>query len=171
MAYNPNIHHRRSIRLSGYDYSQSGAYFITICCDKSTCRFGEIVRAGFTPVPNDVVTEIILNEFGKIAYQQWEKLPERFTNMELDVFQIMPNHMHGIIRLADTVWATLAVAHNNAVAQNDMVAGNDMVADETRAGQALPHRKQKPLGTLLVHINHWWEMIVWKYSQKNILMK
>ena len=52
--------------------------------------FGEIV--------ND---EMVLNEFGNIAYQQWHKLPERFTNMELDVFQVMPNHIHGIIALND----------------------------------------------------------------------
>ena len=49
MAYNSQIHHRRSIRLKGYDYSQAGLYFITICCQDRACRFGEIVGAGFTP--------------------------------------------------------------------------------------------------------------------------
>src|ERR1035437_8881183 len=104
MGYNPNIHHRKSIRLKGYDYSQAGLYFITICVQDRKCLFGKI--------END---EMILNDAGKIADEQWGKLPERFTNMELDVFQIMPNHMHGIILLND-VGATLAVAHdNNAV--------------------------------------------------------
>ncbi len=93
MKYDPNIHHRRSIRLKGYDYSQAGAYFITICCDDRICRFGEIVGAGFTPA------QMQLNEYGQIAYDEWAKLPERFTNFELDVFQIMPNHIHGIIVL------------------------------------------------------------------------
>lgn len=90
MAYNPKIHHRRSIRLKGYDYSQAGLYFVTICCEKMMCRFGE-VKSG----------EMVLNEYGEIAYTQWLKLAERFGNFELDVFQIMPNHMHGIIVLND----------------------------------------------------------------------
>src|SRR5665647_890283 len=86
MKYNPQIHHRRSIRLKGYDYSQAGAYFITICCQDRECRFGKI--------END---EMILNEYGTIAYNEWNKLSDRLSNFELDVFQIMPNHMHGII--------------------------------------------------------------------------
>lgn len=89
--YNQNIHHRRSIRLKGYDYSQAGLYFITICCQDRICRFGKI--------ENGIM---ILNEFGEIAYNEWIKLSERFKNMELDVFQIMPNHIHGIIALNDT---------------------------------------------------------------------
>ena len=97
--YNPHIHHRKSIRLKGYDYSQAGLYFITICCQDRICRFGQ--------VEND---EMILNEYGQIAYDEWVKLSERFPNFELDVFQIMPNHIHGIITL---VGATLAVAQND----------------------------------------------------------
>ena len=116
MAYNPNIHHRRSIRLKGYDYSQAGAYFITICCKDRKCRFGKIVVGA---------SVMELNECGQIAYDEWLKLSERFSNFELDVFQIMPNHMHGIIVLNDIVGATLAVVQNavvqNAVAQNAVV--------------------------------------------------
>ena len=82
---------RRSIRLKGYDYSQAGLYFITICVQDRKCLFGKIGNG-----------EMILNEYGIVAHQQWQQLPERFTNMELDVFQIMPNHMHGIIMLTDT---------------------------------------------------------------------
>ena len=88
MPYNPQIHHRRSIRLKGYDYSQDGLYFITICCHKMAHFFGEIKNG-----------EMILNEYGQVAFDEWVKLPERFPNFELDVFQIMPNHMHGIIAL------------------------------------------------------------------------
>jgi REP element-mobilizing transposase RayT len=101
--YNPNIHHRRSIRLKGYDYSQAGLYFITICCQDRICRFGKIENG-----------EMILNQFGQIAYNEWTKLVERFPNMELDVFQIMPNHIHGIILLNDTtVGAGFTPALNN----------------------------------------------------------
>jgi putative transposase len=86
--FNPAIHHRRSIRLKGYDYSQNGLYFITICCQNRICRFGHIENK-----------KMILNEYGEIAYNEWGKLAERFPNFELNVFQIMPNHMHGIIVL------------------------------------------------------------------------
>ncbi|HZJ35879.1 MAG TPA: transposase [Gillisia sp.] len=112
--YNPNIHHRRSIRLKGYDYSQAGLYFITICCQDRECRFGKI--------END---EMILNELGNIAYVEWMKLAERFSNFELDVFQIMPNHMHGIIALKNPVGAGFTPAQNDTNAPNDL-APNDI---------------------------------------------
>lgn len=96
---------RRSIRLKGYDYSQAGLYFITICCQDRICRFGHIENK-----------KMIMNEFGQIAFNEWLKLTDRFPNFELDVFQIMPNHMHGIIAL---VGATLAVDQINPDSQND----------------------------------------------------
>lgn len=86
--YNPFFHHRRSIRLKDYDYSKAGCYFITICCFDKICRFGAINHG-----------KMKLNEFGKIAYKQWELLPDRFSGMQQDVFQIMPNHLHAIIVL------------------------------------------------------------------------
>ena len=88
MGYDPNIHHRRSIRLKGYDYSQAGLYFITINIQHRKCLFGTIERR-----------EMVVNDFGIIASQEWEKLPEQFTNIALDVFQVMPNHIHGILLL------------------------------------------------------------------------
>lgn len=117
---NPQIHHRRSIRLKGYDYAQAGLYFITICCENRICRFGNIENG-----------EMILNEYGKIAHHEWVKLSERFPNFELDAFQIMPNHIHGIIVL-NTVGATLAVAQNDEKTQNDIIAQND--ENDIRAG-------------------------------------
>ena len=77
MKYNPLIHHRRSIRLKGYDYSKAGAYFITICCEDRIHRFGKVSG-----------DEMILNQSGTIAYNEWINLAERFPNFELDVFQI-----------------------------------------------------------------------------------
>ncbi|MDR1679138.1 MAG: transposase [Prevotellaceae bacterium] len=88
--YNPDIHHRRSIRLKGYDYSQAGMYFITICVQNRVCMLGEIING-----------EMQLNEYGRIAHDEWLKLSERYPNALLDVFQIMPNHMHGIIVLME----------------------------------------------------------------------
>lgn len=86
--FNPHIHHRRSIRLKGYDYSQAGLYFITICCQDRICRFGNVVNG-----------EMVLNAYGTVAYNEWVKTSEIRPNVELGEFIIMPNHMHGIIRL------------------------------------------------------------------------
>ncbi len=72
--YNTNIHHRRSIRLKGYDYSRAGLYFITICCHDRICRFGSVENG-----------EMALNEFGAIAHDEWLKLPERFHPVEFDI--------------------------------------------------------------------------------------
>ena len=108
MPYNPKIHHRKSIRLKGYDYSQEGMYYVTICVQNRQCLFGKILGG-----------KMILNEYGEIACGEWEKLPEQHHNVSLDVFQIMPNHMHGIIVLQNVVntekfvGATLAAAQNN----------------------------------------------------------
>jgi REP element-mobilizing transposase RayT len=124
MPYNPKIHHRRSIRLKGYDYSQKGLYFVTICCQDRICRFGKIENR-----------EMILNDLGKIAYDEWIKLPERYPRVLLDVFQIMPNHMHGIIGLDDVVGATLAVAQN-ADAQNSDIPINTVAPIRAGASPA-----------------------------------
>jgi len=86
MIYNPNIHHRRSIRLVGYDYSQSGAYFITICTPNRECIFGEIV---------DRVMNY--NELGNIARSYWQNLARHHPNIAIDEWIVMPNHLHGII--------------------------------------------------------------------------
>ena len=86
--YNPQIHHRRSIRLKGYDYAQAGLYFITICCEGRIHRFGHIKNG-----------EMILNEYGQIAFNEWVKTPQLRPNIELGEFIIMPNHFHGIIQI------------------------------------------------------------------------
>jgi len=88
MAFNPNKHHRRSIRLKGYDYSKEGLYFITICVTNRLEIFGHI--------END---KMILNELGKLAKQEWLNTPIIRENISLGEFQLMPNHMHGIIQI------------------------------------------------------------------------
>src|SRR3989304_5673232 len=90
MKYDPQIHHRRSIRLKGYDYTQAGAYFITICSHQREHVFGEVVNG-----------EMKLSKFGQVAKQQWEKLPKRFQNIELGAFALMPNHEHGVIQIIE----------------------------------------------------------------------
>ena len=88
MTYTPAKHHRRSIRLKGYDYSQPGLYFITLCCQNRICRFGHIENG-----------ETILNELGLVAYNEWLKTAEIRKNVELGEFIVMPNHFHAIVRL------------------------------------------------------------------------
>jgi REP element-mobilizing transposase RayT len=78
MPYDPNKHHRRSIRLKGYDYSQAGAYFVTMCAQHRELLF----------VTDDVIDMI---------QRWWDKLSEKFPGVETDAFVIMPNHAHGII--------------------------------------------------------------------------
>ena len=78
--------HRRSIRLPGYDYSQAGAYFVTICTYNRRPLFGEIHDG-----------EMHLNSPGRMVSAQWLQLPYRFTDLELGEFVIMPNHIHGIL--------------------------------------------------------------------------
>ncbi len=94
MKFNPDKHHRRSIRLKNYDYSQSGAYFITICTQNRKCLLGNIVR-----------DEMMANELGKMAEFTWYDLPNHNKDIMLDAFVVMPNHVHGIIFITDTVGA------------------------------------------------------------------
>jgi REP element-mobilizing transposase RayT len=90
MPYNPNIHHRRSIRMKGYDYSREGLYFVTICVQNRACLFGKITNG-----------EMILNEYGQIVQMVWNELPRHYANIQLDEFIVMPNHIHGIIAITD----------------------------------------------------------------------
>ncbi len=95
MKYNPRIHHRRSMRLSGYDYSQERIYFITINTRNRINFFGEI-RNGI----------MCLNNTGTIAHKYWLEIPDHFPNVRLGNHIIMPDHMHGIIRLFDELHTT-----------------------------------------------------------------
>jgi putative transposase len=92
------LHQRRSIRLQGYDYSQSGAYFITLCTRNSECLFGKIVGANHHSPAFDCNDSVVaLNDAGKVANQCWLEIPDHFPSVALDAFIIMPNHVHGIV--------------------------------------------------------------------------
>jgi REP element-mobilizing transposase RayT len=90
VTYDPSRHHRRSIRLKGYDYSQAGAYFVTILAQDRARVFGEIV--------DDAMQ---LNAAGEMVLAEWDALPSRFPTIELDAFVVMPNHVHGIIVITE----------------------------------------------------------------------
>jgi REP element-mobilizing transposase RayT len=95
MKYDPQKHHRRSIRLPDYDYSQPGAYFITLVTYQRECLFGEI-REG----------EMRLSPKGQIADEHWRLIPEHFLHVELGAYVVMPNHVHGIIIIHENGMAT-----------------------------------------------------------------
>ncbi|MFN3639349.1 MAG: transposase [Flavobacterium sp.] len=86
-----NHPNRKSIRLKGYDYSQEGLYFITICCYQRAHLFGKV------GLDSEGKTIMILNEAGKMAEQCWKEIPNHFPNVIIHEFIIMPNHIHGII--------------------------------------------------------------------------
>lgn len=89
MKFNPDIHHRKSLRLKHYDYRQNGLYFITICCKNRECILGNIVY-----------DTVILTNLGQMVEQCWLKIPEYYPQVKLHHFVIMPNHLHGIIEIA-----------------------------------------------------------------------
>ncbi len=86
MKFDSRQHQRRSIRLQGYDYTQSGAYFVTICIQNRECLFGNIANS-----------EMRLNDTGKMIQTVWDAIPKYYPGIDIDAYQIMPNHIHGII--------------------------------------------------------------------------
>ena len=88
MKYNPSIHHRRTIRLKGYDYSKQGLYFITICSKNYKHVLGEIAGS-----------KLISSRYGKIVQEELLKLPKRFADISINNYVIMPNHIHLIIQM------------------------------------------------------------------------
>ncbi len=81
-------HKRRSIRLVGYDYSQGGCYYFTVCTQDRIHRFGEVADATMR-----------LNAVGHLVVAVWDSLPARFPSLDLDAFVVMPDHLHGILRI------------------------------------------------------------------------
>jgi putative transposase len=121
MKYNPDLHHRRSIRLRSYDYSKAGAYFITICVHNRECLFGDIDG-----------TDMRLNETGKMVAANWDSLTTRFPKVELDAFVVMPNHIHDIIVLTDRNTPSAGnPLHQNPNYRNTPLVGAPLVGAPT----------------------------------------
>lgn len=83
-----SLHHRRSIRLRTYDYRSPGAYYVTLCTERRQCLLGRVVGR-----------EMELIATGHLVNRLWQEMPEHYDGTKLDRFQIMPNHIHGIIML------------------------------------------------------------------------
>jgi REP element-mobilizing transposase RayT len=99
--------HRRSVRLRGYDYSQAGAYFVTVCVHDRECLFGDIEDG-----------HMRLNDCGKIVESEWLKSAELRLEIECGQFVVMPNHFHGIVHIVG--------AYGNTPLNGDTPVSNDM---------------------------------------------
>ena len=92
MAYNPDIHHRRSIRLCDYDYGTAGFYFVTICVHERRALFGTIT---------DGIMH--LNDAGRMVEDEYHRLSDHYPHIKCHEYVIMPNHFHAIIQITDDV--------------------------------------------------------------------
>jgi REP element-mobilizing transposase RayT len=149
---------RRSIRLQGYDYSQAGAYFVTICTRNRECLFGEIVNG-----------DMRLNDAGSVVESVWDGLPGHYAHVELDAMVIMPNHFHGIIVLAPVgvgagnVRAGFKPAPTPAAMRHGL---SEIVrALKTFSSRRINESRQTP-GTKLWQRNYW-EHIIRNESELN----
>lgn len=91
MTFDAFRHHRRSIRLADYDYAANGAYFITICTAGRECILGDVVDGAVT-----------LSALGAIVQDEWQRSASVRSELTLDAFVVMPNHVHGIVMLETT---------------------------------------------------------------------
>jgi hypothetical protein len=123
MKYNPKIHHRRSIRLKGHDYTQPGGYFITICTYRRDEIFGEVISG-----------EMKLSPLGRIVEEEWFRSGEIRKEIQLfeDEFVVMSNHLHGINWITDPVGA-------DGIRPNKGMHPNNAGADGIR-----PNKNTKP---------------------------
>jgi putative transposase len=136
MIYKPEIHHRRSIRLKGYDYSQAGVYFVTICVKDHACLFGTIADG-----------KLQYNDYGQIANEFWLKISEHFSDVKLDEFIIMPNHIHGIITI------------NNCRGEvtspfSEVVAPNSKTKTAQKQGGETPPLQKFTLGQIVAYFKY-----------------
>ena len=114
LGYDSKKHHRKSIRLKGYDYSKAGAYFITICTQNRECILGKIIDQS-----------LVLNDAGMMVEKWWMELNKKYPEIMTDEFVIMPNHFHGIIQIMNPTDSTCAHPNNHIVGADLRVCPND----------------------------------------------
>ena len=129
MAYDPDKHHRRSIRLPQYDYAQPGVYFVTICTHKRECVLGEVVDG-----------VMILNDWGIVADRFWGEVSAHFHGVAVDAHVIMPNHVHANI-----------VIVNDPIRRGE-VASPTLTAGDTQGGETPP--LQPTLGQIVAYYKY-----------------
>lgn len=151
MTYNPTIHRRQSIRLQGYDYSQAGAYFITICTHNRAPLFGEIIDG-----------VMVLNTAGQIVEKYWCAIPEHFPQVTLDEFVVMPNHVHGIITVG---------ANNHLPLHYFPLQSNETPTQSNETPRPLQHGTSRTIGSMVrgfkIGVTRWFRVntdihLVWQ---------
>ena len=90
MSFEREKYHRRSIRLQGYDYTQAGAYFVTVCILDRECLLGEVIDGAMRPGP-----------LGRAVEESWTWLAQQYAYIDLDEWVVMPNHLHAILVIGD----------------------------------------------------------------------
>jgi REP element-mobilizing transposase RayT len=156
--FDPQKHHRRSIRLKGYDYSQAGAYYVTIVAWRRECLFGEVVNKE-TPQGGNVR----LNKVGKIVEWEWLELPKRLPYITLGAHMVMPNHFHGILFIHENVRAT---QRGQTVSQSGSESLQTNATDGI-VGSPLPPRGPKPasLGAIIAQFKSRAAKRIWKFPE------
>ena len=144
-------HHRRSIRLKGFDYSSAGAYYVTIVAWHREFIFGEIVNK-----------EMYLNKVGKIVEWEWLELPKRLSYVSLGAHMVMPNHFHGILFIHENVGATCQGRSMSQPKEKPLQA----MIPEGIDGSSLP-RGSKPasLGAILAQFKSRVTKRIWKIPE------
>ena len=130
MPYDPEKHHRRSVRIKGYDYTQPGVYYITICTKERQCIFGEVIDG-----------QMRLNFLGDIAHTCWLAIPNHFASFQLDTFVIMPDHVHGL----------LAIVDNTPVTKQRPILTREQFGQPVRGSIPTAIRSYKGAVTRLIH--------------------
>ena len=148
--FDPEKHHRRSIRLPNYDYSQPGAYFVTIVTWHRECLFGEVV--------NGVMK---LSKNGEIVQWEWKALPQRFRYIELGAYVVMPNHLHGILIFHEHVGASRLDLTNMC----DGKVSSPSMTNNGIKGSPLPlHQGVASLGAVIAQFKSHVTKRLWKIS-------
>jgi REP element-mobilizing transposase RayT len=127
MTFNPEQHHRRSIRLRDYDYTSPGAYFVTVCTKARECLFGEV---------ND--DEMCLNDAGHLVESVWKGLPQHYGCIALDEFILMPNHAHGIGSIQEKPAPTQRLRNPNHALSEIVRAFKTFSARRTNEFRSIP---------------------------------
>ena len=103
MKSNDSSLRRRNLRLAEFDYSQPGAFFVTIVTQDRKLLFGQVLDG-----------EMVLNDTGRMVTEFWLAIPNHFSKVELGEFMVIPNHIHGIISITNekmTISSNVGATH------------------------------------------------------------
>ncbi len=140
MPYDPERHHRQSVRWRDHDYATGGTYFVTLVTLDRECLFGD-VRDG----------EIRLNELGLIVDREWAHSAIIRPEVTIDVFTVMPNHLHGLVTI-NPKEGPIVGAHGGAPFSVVTNAGVDqpLLVTSGRAHHRAPlQRSPRSLGSMI----------------------